>query len=721
MTFARLHKTVSFLIAGLGLLAVGLGDELTPAAKGATCVAFAGSWFAEGRWIHDPRWSVGWTVGLFAFLGLQVARGLLGEPALPLALEFTCALQLSRLFSRRSAKEHQQIAGLSLLHLVAATVISTELSYAFVFLGFLVVTPWALSLGHLRAEIESDRRDVPSEDYEGFVDRVLRSRRLIGPGFLAGTAALGLPLFALTGLLFVAFPRVGLGFIPLGRDTGRHVSGFGANVELGEFGVIRTDPTVVLRVRPPDLSAQPPRSVAIRMRGTSFDHYDGRRWSRSGELESRRVPRIDSHYPVPVRLPRPEADRPWQVLLEPLDEPVIFLPPHTMGLEIPPRITGGLEVGREIAAARGIDVRYLDADGLGLRYTAWVSDTRSPEAPNRPDDSLTAEEVRRYLQVPDGHERVAALARRWTMGATEDAERVKRLRDHLRDSGEFTYSLEMPRVDDRAPLVGFLFEARRGHCEYYSTALAIMLRTLGVPARNVTGFVGGRFNPYGRYYALRQGDAHSWVEVWLPGEGWVTVDSTPAARGELAPDAGWLPAFGEMIDALRTRWSQDVVGYDLRRQVSLLRAVRQWLALRPAPRARSHPPDRRAESPATSCSEGGSWLWLVSSSLVLGLGGLVWWSRRRRHRARDTEAVALYRELDRALTKLGLARPANRTPLEHVAVLADADFAEIDLVREVTRRYLAVRFGGHRASPGEFASLRRKVRALRRRAGRPLR
>src|SRR5690606_15995804 len=155
----------------------------------------------------------------------------------------------------------------------------------------------------------------------------------------------------------------------------------------------------------------------IRMRGTSFDHYDGRRWTRSREPRARGVGRIDAFYAAPVRLPVPARDTRWWIVLDGLDEPVLFLPPDTVGLEVPPRMTGGAEGGRAILHTPGVDVRYGDADGLGLRYAAWTNDEP------RPAHALGADEARRYLQVPDGHDRVAALAREWTEGASDDAAR----------------------------------------------------------------------------------------------------------------------------------------------------------------------------------------------------------------------------------------------------------------------------------------------------------
>ena len=712
MSFARLHKSIAYLIAGLGLASLAIGSELSIGAGALIAIGFVASAFVEGPILTDPRWARGWTVALVVLFALQVGRALLGAPILPLILELVAALQISRLMSRRGAREHQQIAALALLHLIAATLLSTDLAYAFAFLGFVVALPWMLALSHLRAEIESQladreaqRRDAAAQrsepgDREGSLSRVLGSKDLVGPGFLAGTAALAIPLFALTGLVFVAFPRVGLGFLSFGRDTGQRTSGFGSNIELGDFGVIRTDPTVVLRVVPPDLPVRPPPLRTIRMRGTSFDHYDGRRWTRSRDLGARGVGRIDALYAVPSRLPVPARDAPWSIVLDALDEPVLFLPPGTVGIEVPPRMTGGVESGREILYTPGVDVRYADGDGLGLRYVAWTNDEQGAA------HALDPADARRYLQVPEAHERVAALAREWTEGAEDDAERVRMLLEHLRDADQYRYSLETPRLGERVPLDVFLFEAKRGHCEYFATALAIQLRTLGIPARNVAGFLGGRFNPYGGYYALSQGDAHSWVEAWLPGRGWITLDPTPPSRDTIGIDEGPLGELREMMDALRTRWAEHIVGYDLQRQVGLFRGIRRWFR-------GSGASERAAPEPGASLEPAGAPGWAWALFVVIGIGALaVWLRRRRRSKVEPEGAVLLYRALELALAKAGHPRPPARTPLEHVAHLEREGFSAIELVRDITERYLSARYGGTPLEPGELERLRARVKTL---------
>ncbi|HKU39079.1 MAG TPA: transglutaminaseTgpA domain-containing protein, partial [Polyangiales bacterium] len=273
MSFAKLHKLVAYLLSGLGLIALSLGTELGSDVLFLIFAGYVGSMFAESKLIERPYYGKGWNLAVVGMLLLQVARAVATEPTLSMAIEFAAFLQISRLWNRRTATDYQQIAVLSFLHLIAATVLSASLSYALIFIGFVIATPWMLALSQLRREIEGNYpASVPNDERaQAAVRRVLASKRVVGASFLVNTALLALPLFAMTLTIFVVVPRVGQGFLNLQRSHGQRVAGFGSEVELGGFGVIRDDPTVVLRVTPlPKVDERAPR-MSLRMRGTSFD------------------------------------------------------------------------------------------------------------------------------------------------------------------------------------------------------------------------------------------------------------------------------------------------------------------------------------------------------------------------------------------------------------------------------------------------------------------
>ncbi|MGD8860233.1 MAG: transglutaminaseTgpA domain-containing protein [Myxococcales bacterium] len=715
MSFSLLHKLVAYLISGLGLWSLSLGQELSGLSLGLIFVGYVASWFAEDPIISRPRYASAWTAAVVLFLLYQLARAISTVPTLAMAIEFAAFLQISRLFNRRTAADYQQIAVLAFLHLIAATVLSTSLSYALLFVGFVIATPWMLALSHLRREIEGNYPAATDVDPQArtAIQRVLASRRVVGPSFLLGTALLSVPLFAMTLAIFVTIPRVGKGFLSFRRDTGQKVAGFGNQVELGGFGVIRDDPTVVLRVTPlPTVDEKAPR-LTLRMRGTSFDRYDGRRWTRSPSTAGR-LPLARPDYRVIERAPDLATDERFRIVLDHLDEPVIFLPAGTVAFSVPPRVENGRKQERRVHVARGLDVRYGSPDGLGLIYTAFVDPDGTAAVPPRPDDK--AED---YLQVPPGHGRVAELARRIAGDAQAPVEMANRIERFLKE-GEYQYSLKQPEVGDRLPLEVFLFEAKRGHCEYYSSAMAIMLRTLGVPTRNVTGFVGGRYNPYGGYYALRQGDAHSWVEVFSPERGWLTYDPTPATRAAMGPDQGLWADLNAIVDALRTRWTTSVVGYDLRTQVGMVRKLYRWLAQH---RDRSSDADdgvRSGDGPVDwrGVVRAGRWpALLIGLAIVLLLLARIFRGKGgdggREVSRSEAQAIRLYRELERQLARRGHARPPSTTPTEHARALSESGFPESDAVRDVTDSYVQARYGHRELSAADLDRMSKAIDRVR--------
>ena len=727
MSFSLLHKVVAYLISGLGLVALSLGDEVTDFTVVLTFMGFAASWFAEEPLIARPRYASVWTTLVVGLLLLQLTRAVMDAPTLAMAIEFAAFLQVSRLFNRRSAADYQQIAVLAFLHLIAATVLSTSLSYALLFIGFVVATPWMLALSHLRREIEGNYPAASDVDPQArtAIRRVLASKRVVGPGFLVGTALLALPLFAMTLAIFVTIPRVGKGFLSFSRDGGTKVAGFGNQIELGGFGVIRDDPTVVLRVTPlPRVDEKAPR-LTLRLRGTSFDHYDGRRWTRSPSTAQglpgarpRFGPRGHQAWNESVVRRRPPTKaRQFEIVLDHLDDPVVFLPHGTVALSLPPRIENAGRIRRRVTVAPGLDVRYGSPDGLGLLYKAYVS--RDPYEAELPRSEL--DDHAQYLQVPKGHERVAALARQIVGSATDPMERIERVERHLK-LGDYRYSLEQPEVKEgELPLEVFLLDKKHGHCEYYSSSMAIMLRTLGIPTRNVTGFVGGRYNPYGRYYALRQGDAHSWVEVFVEGRGWITHDPTPPARAGVGPRQGLWADLNAVIDAMRTRWITSVVGYDLRTQIGMLQRMARWLSSRRS--GDSGGSAEEASTPTDWRSMLRSARDVIGGAVVLVLLFLIWRTIRgpkdggtRLPSKREAAALTLYRELERALAKRGVARPPTRTPQEHARDLSEQGFDRIGDVETVTSTYLEVRFGDRELTEAELTDLKDAVARVRKAA-----
>src|SRR4030095_7221210 len=183
-------------------------------------------------------------------------------------------------------------------------------------------------------------------------------------------------------------------------------------------------------------------------------------------------------------------------------------------------------VGVPLATAR-LQYTVESEPELGDPRRANIADARQPHDPRWQG---------RYTQLPAVSPRIHALAREVTAGSVDAYDAAQRLTAWLSRELAYTRVLERPSVDD--PLEDFLFVRRAGNCEYFAAALAVMLRSLQIPARVVNGFQRGEWNPYGGYFMVRLRDAHSWVEVFVDGAGWLTFDPSPRAPGEVTTPAG---------------------------------------------------------------------------------------------------------------------------------------------------------------------------------------
>jgi hypothetical protein len=302
---------------------------------------------------------------------------------------------------------------------------------------------------------------------------------------------------------------------------------------------------------------------------------------------------------------------------------------------------------------------------------------------------LSGNERTRYLQLPDDvTERIRELAKTWTAGKKTEFAKAKIIEKRLRT--EFEYDLSSPSGSADKPLDHFLFESKAGHCEYYSTAMAVMLRSVDIPSRNVTGFIGGTYNKFGKFYAVRQGDAHSWVEAYIKGRGWLTFDPTPPGQALPHSDIdGLLASVRDFFEAVSQRWNQHVLNYDLRQQVSLFESL------------------SKRDSGARDLfrrPRGRTLLFLLG--VLIALASFWWWMRRRRrankadkdaeaHARSREEALAtnLYQNLDRVMSSVGVGRSTATPPLRHARLLLRADHPLGDEIMALTRRYLDARYG----------------------------
>jgi len=706
--FGLVHRVMTDTLAALGVLALVTSGKLHIYAAVLVVIGLLVGIFLPVHYRQQAPIKLLSVAGPLGILGLQLLRLFLGADPIPIVVEFAAGLQVIRLATRRGAAHDHQVILLALLHLIAGTVLGGGLTYAVALLGFLIFTPGALVLSHLRREVEGNYRQG-ARDRTGMpvdVPRILRSRRVIGKGFLLFTCSLAVPVFLMSALLFTLFPRVGFAWLSLPTIEPSRVVGFSDRVNLGGVGTIRTDPTLVMRVKPSDQEETPAIRRNLYLRGAVFDTYQNGSWARHRVVTH---PVVEFHNQLVLRRAPRAADRQLLIHLERIDPQVVFVPGEAIALDI---LSGNRRPGGNealVSADGSGQLQYSSLERQGLAYRVYLPPAGLivPEREQRRD-------LQRYLQLPSNRSpRIVGLATRLVAGQTDPTQIALSLEQALRTN--YQYDLSSPSGAAKDPLDHFLFESKRGHCEFYSTAMALMLRELGVPSRNVTGFVGGTYNRFGDFYAVRQGDAHSWVEANLPERGWVRFDPTPPSSAlPQARTQGASALLREILEAASQSWQQNVEGFDMAKQVGILQAIRRSVARLNSPSS-PHSPSNVGLSQKRLFL-----LALGAASLSLGLW--LWWRHRKaprpgagdHHAPKAAQALVLYQKLDRTLDLVGVPRPVATPPLTHATALVQAGHPVGVEAQALTKIYLDVRFGDQSLDVPQIADFERRVEELRR-------
>jgi len=604
--------------------------------------------------------------------------------------DFLVILLCLKLFSLNEEKDHVQVYALSLFLLLASSGLSTEIYFIISFVAFFLSLTWALILLTIKGEAAG-----PGQGMDRFT---------VGGRFFGGTALLTLAAFAATLLFFLILPRIGVGFFSRQAGGLLKIAGFSDTVRLGDMGEVKLDPTVVMRAEIPGAFVSPERPPY--WRGRAFDLYDGTSWqdTAGGEVD---VPRniMGEFYISPGRR-QPERPVVQVIDLEPLETSAIF------ALYRPYKVVSDF---RHLWANQSLGLHLPYSPGSRIHYTVYsdpvepsdeelaAEDTGLPSGQNDPD----------YLQLPEGSGRLTELAGQVTAGAASPFEKVKGVKNYL--GTNFAYTLDPPRDTSLSPMDDFLFKSKAGYCEHFATAMTLMLRATGVPARMVSGFMGGEWNEYGGFYLVREQDAHTWVEVYFPDYGWVRFDPTPPAPAGAGASAVSTD-IGKLLGYLRFKWDRYIVYYSLRDQVEAAgRLSKTYQALRRTidglAGSLKNAFDRRT---GTGTSPGALKLpavYAVIPVLFILLAYAAMRLLKKKGFIDKKVGVAFYEEMESILRKKGLKRAPGTTPLEFAAVVSDKGNI-YEGVKYVTEVYNRVRFGGRPINPGERSRVKAALRRM---------
>lgn len=457
-------------------------------------------------------------------------------------------------------------------------------------------------------------------------------------------------------IAFVLFPRPASPLWQLPKDARGAVSGLSEEMSPGQLSELSLSDAIAFRVA---FSGNGPPASEMYWRGPVLVSTDGTTWR----------PESAGDAPAPaITAKGPRYS--YSITMEPSDKPWIYALEHPSAL---PRY-GRLSRDLRIVTSRPVTER--------VRYAAESYTQVAVTEANW-------EELRAARYLPAGvHPRTVMLGQQWREELRSDDAIVGRALEMFRDQ-PFYYTLTPPEaVGDSVD--AFMFDTRRGFCEHYAAAFTVLMRGAKIPARVVTGYQGGEYNPVGDYYIVRQRDAHAWAEVWLGRKGWIRVDPTAAippsrvqrglnqalrareldaaSRGTTLDTAAML--WGRVrfaYDALNNRWNIWVIGYNTRRQQELLDRVGLDF-------------ERRTMVMA------------MMATLAITFAAITALAMRAA-RGRFDPVRAAYQQFCRKLGRRGVVRAEQEGPVDYARRAALAQPAIARQIEAITDMYVQIRYG----------------------------
>ena len=678
MTFGREKR----LLVGWIALGVALPLPLNDALDWPSLVAFvvAVVWFLRRAAAGATVWLSNRALNLLGLaylplLALDVLAGASLQPVRPI-LHLTLFGVAAKLWSlQRERDKWQAWIGVFFLFL-AAMATSTHPSVLVYLLGFVALSVSLLvRFVHLHVvSAHGDATGAPPRLPLGWPVAAI----------VAVTVLIAVPLFAL-------LPRVRTPFVvgpgSLGGDTTGPLVGFSDEMSLDLIGRIRDNPRIAARVR---LDGVHPNPAGLRLRAATYEVWQGRSWAPvTGGVSLARDARGAS-----FRIAPGAAVGRASIELEPLRSMLVPLPVETVAVDV---AALGLTISDGGAVAlRGYPDRVLE-------YTAMLGEHPTSPAPAPRPDGAGRGPLDRAGITPE----MAALAASWA-GEGSAGERAERIEARL--LVDYEYSTDFVGRGGASPIEDFLLRAKRGHCEYFASAMVLLLRAEGIPARLATGFYGAEWSGWESAWIVRQSNAHAWVEAWTGEDGWKVFDPTPPDGRPIPAETGFLTAFRQAWEAAVTRWDRWVISYDFDDQIGALGGLRSWWSElmrrfagdgEPTPSSPGAPLVPDADTPAVPAAPRRPlWPWIAAAAGV-AVAGAGWLWRRRP----PWTATRAYGRLRAALAGAGLPVTDALAPLALARLVERRLPAASPAASRVVSLYVREAFAGCPPDPAELASL----------------
>ncbi len=727
----RYFEVSLFLLVSTGIVAVistgkldPISTVIPPLALGYKCIQI---WRGRGPEL-SVRVATGLVLAYFLFFPVDlwvISRGLsAGAPnptlysALLAAIHLMLFATLVRLYSARTNRDFAFLAMLAVTCMLASAILTVETTFLVVLAVFLVLAVSTFVALEIRRGADN-AVSPPLEPGSPMAHRLNRALGLTSALVAVSTLLIG------AGFFFM-IPRFTSGYLSALSLRPSLMTGFSDDVTLGQIGQIKQSSAVVMRIH---VEGEPGRADDVHWRGVVLTNFDGKRWFTPKHEQMVVSPDSGGVYQLnPMTLPAGDFyQMHYTVLMEPIASDAIFIAPRIQTLQ--GRFANDTQ---PIGANPHPSFLLLDMTGsisnplhneTKIRYEGNSALPIVPPAHLRMASIVFSEPiVTTYLQLPELDPRIKELALQITAKAPTEYDKAAAIELYLKTHYQYSLNLTGKQTDD--PLAYFLFTRRSGHCEYFAAAMTVMLRDVGIPARYVGGFLPGEYNDVGGDWIVRASDAHTWVEVFFPGYGWITFDPTPPGDGRRA---GFFDRIGKYWDWFQFAWGEWVINYDFVHQMSLAdtaqKTGRDWTES-----VRKYYQQKQREAirwilALDQKTESSPYFLpglLVVLTAILGyLRGralftfmMARWSLRARRGGNITASLATleYREMLRMLEKRGWKKSSSQTAQEFAAAIPASEIAAP--VAQLTQLYESARFGNHAAPARQMSSLLRSIREI---------
>ena len=623
-------------------------------------------------------------------------------------------LLVIKLLTLQQRRDYRHLYAISLMAILASAALTTNAWYVPIFLLYLLAAIWTLLLYHVTQETgETTALVTPTSTaacQPTFPNRITYRFFWLTNGTAVLTVTLTLTIFFL-------IPRIGAGVLQKTSGEALRTTGFSDRVDLGTIGSVKQDPHIVMRVELPDQPAA--GKDRLYMRGLAYDQYNGRSWNRNG---TRRRPL--SLVADGTFLARTAGSHPsdslsrtirQDILLETLDTAVLFAAPFA-------EFVNGEFLTVQADAMSGLHLPFPPSSRIRYSVISQISqltsDERTASVLAYPDSIRS-----HYLQVPVESQQVAELAHQVIQEVATPFGQTLAIQQHLLEN--YSYSLETDTATLSHPLEEFLFTRKTGYCEHYATAMVVMLRTVGIPARLVTGFLATEWNEYGGYFTVRQRDAHAWVEVYFPHSGWITMDPTPSVS-TAAVTSRW-ESLRRFEESVRLQWDRLFIRYSAKDQLAVVHGVREGSGALREKMSRwvssvtgsiGQALNRLAQMARTFRL---GMLGLLTGVIVIGLALLLlmlrdriglWASTHLPTSHPQLAIVQLYTRMLRTVERHGVSKSSTATPNEFARLVEQEWKAGGPMVADVTALYHQGRFSRTPLTPDELSRAAQQVARL---------